>query len=237
MNSFRRCLCALVFTLPLVAGPAIAGDDHRENDEIVLQLVEESWVETKSARVILQLKALLTDGDDSKATLDPNTLFGEVAMAAWQITRFQRGQTDTGFEQWVILAEARLPQSALTGIYDRVKDTSSRGRTMRVVGVDFTPSLAERQVTAAKLRAVIYQHAADEAAQVAKVLPGRGFRVHQVDFAHGGMPQPIRVRSQARETKAYAAQAIQADTGGNGSVAERLVMSATVVIAADPKAE
>jgi hypothetical protein len=217
--------------LVLFVNPAWAEDHPRDPSQIVLQLVEEAWVETKSARVIVQLKTLLTGDKAAEPVVDPKSLFAPVAAAEWQMTSFQRGQTDTGFEQWVIVAEARLPQSALTGIYDRVKQASSRGQTVSVRKIDFTPSLAERQATAALLRAALYARAAAEAERVAAVFPDRGFQMHRVDFNNGGVPQPVMMRRQVRDERAYAVQAKQG--GYAPSVAERLILQATVVVAAD----
>lgn len=215
--------------LLLLATPAWADDGPKNPAQIVLQLVEEAWVETETARVVLQLKTLLTDEKAAEPVVDPKALFAPVADGDWHMTRFQRGQTDTGFEQWVIIAEARIPQTALTGIYDRVKQASSRGRTVSVREIDFTPSLAERQATAAKLRAALYRRAHDEAAAIAAVFPDREFEVFRVDFGGGAMPSPPVMRSMVRDERAGGLQAKQAGP----SVAERMVLHATVVVAAD----
>lgn len=218
--------------LLFLATPAWADNEPKDPAQIVLQLVEEDWVETDTARVVLQLKTLLTDGAEAEPVVDPKAMFAPVADADWQMTRFQRGQTDTGFEQWVIVAEARVPQSALTGIYDRVKAATSRGRSMSVVEIDFTPSLAERQATAAKLRAALYKRASAEAATIAKQFPDRGFQVQRVDFHDGGQPQPVMMRTQAASEGGYADRAKQM-AGYSPAVAERLVLSATIVVASD----
>jgi hypothetical protein len=216
--------------------PAFADDrDRPEPAQIVLNLVQEAWVETDTARVVLQLKTLLTGDDAAEPVVDPKELFAPIAAADWQMTRFQRGQTDTGFEQWVILAEARVPQTALTGIYDRVKDASSRGRAFSVAGIDFTASLAERQATAAALRAVLYARAAAEAEAVTEIFPDRGFQVHRINFAGQGSPQPVMMRAQAAEDRRFAVKASAGGGGGGPSVAERLVMQATVVIGSAEK--
>lgn len=215
--------------LLLLAMPASADDRPEQPAQIVLQLVEEAWVETNTARVVLQLKTLLTDDKSAEPAVDPKALFAPVADGDWHMTRFQRGQTDTGFEQWVIVAEARIPQTALTGIYDRVKEASSRGRTFSVREIDFTPSLAERQATAAKLRAALYKRAYDEAAAVADIFPDRGFQVHRVDFGGGGMPAPVMMRAVAEDARGFAGGAKQAGP----SVAERMVLHATVIVASD----
>lgn len=223
----KKLLAAIVLlVLPV---QALAEDHSRDPAQVALQMVEEAWVETQTARVIVQLKTLLTGDKAAEPVVDPKAIFAPVADGDWQMTRFQRGQTDTGFEQWVIVAEARIPQSSLTGIYDRVKDASSRGRTISVQHIDFSPSLAERQATAAKLRAALYKRAADEAAAIDAVFPDRGFAVHRIDFLPGGMPQPVMMRAQAEDARAFAGRAAKAGP----TLSERMVLQATVIIAAD----
>ena len=235
MTRILATLAVLLLVSPAWADGERMGDGREDPAQIVLQLVEEAWVETKSARVVVQLKTLLTEAKTAEPLVDPKTLFAPVAGADWQMTSFQRGQTDTGYEQWVIVAEARLPQAALTGIYDRVQAASSKGRTVSVLEIDFTPSLAERQATAAALRAALYQRAAAEAKQIAAVFPDRGFQVHRVEFNNDGVPQPVIMRSQARDERTFAVQAKQAG-GYAPSVAERLILQATVVVASGGKA-
>lgn len=220
-----------VVMLALASMASAVADDRRTGGRIVLQLVEEAWAETQTARVAIMLKILLTDDSASGATVEPTTLLDQVAAGDWRVSSFHREQTDTGFEQWVIVAEARLPQSALTGIYERVKQASERGRSLSVLEIDFTPSLAEQEATAAALRAAIYARAAAEAAAVADVFPDRDFRVHRVSFND---PQPRPVPMEARALRSMAADAQPTPDGGGGPpVSERLVMQATVVIAAD----
>lgn len=218
-----------VIGILMLSIPAWADDHRKDSSQIVLQLVEEAWVETKTARVVLQLKTLLTDDKAAEPIVDPKTVFGPVADGDWQMTQFHRGQTDTGFEQWVIVAEARVPQTALTGIYDRVKQASSRGRSFSVRNIDFTPSLAERQATAAKLRVALYKRAAKEAAAIASVFPDRGFAVHRVDFGGAAIPAPVMRRAQAEDARSYSGQAKQAGP----SVSERMVLRAAVIVASE----
>ncbi len=219
-------------SLCVFMSPAWANDQPKDPAQVVLQLLEEDWVETATARVVLQLKTLLTDDAGAEPVVDPKAMFAPVGDADWQMTRFQRGQTDTGFEQWVIVAEARVPQSALTGIYDRVKKATSRGRSMSVLEIDFSPSLAERQATAAKLRAALYNRASAEAAAIAKEFPDRGFKVYRVDFHNDDQPRPVMMRPQASAERSLDDQAKQPARYGP-AVAERLVLGATVVVASD----
>src|SRR3546814_9885972 len=100
-----------------------------------------------------------------------------------------RSRDASGLERWRVTAEIRVPESALGGIYDKARQLSKPGQQLEVNDVDFSPTLAERQATAATLRADIYRRAAAEAAEAAKVWPARGRRVHRADFANAGIPR------------------------------------------------
>jgi uncharacterized protein YggE len=131
----------------------------------------------------------------------------------------------------VIVAEARLAKGLLAGLYDRAKDASEKGRVVRVAQIDFTPSLREREATAAQLRQAVYARAAAEAKAVATQFPEQGFRVHQVQFQGG--PMPMVMAAQARgQVRTMRAESAKADVGGGEQVSELMMLSATVVIAA-----
>jgi len=228
----RNALLAALIALASLAAPAArAGDTLPPPDQIVLTVTEEAWVETETARVSVEIKTLITNEDARAAAANPQAILDRIGLGDWHVTGSYRQQTDTGFEQLLVVAEVRLPQTALSGIYERAKTASEKGRTVRVMGVDFSPSLAEREATAAKLRQAVYARAADEAKAVAAQFPDQGFRVHQVQFQDGGgvpVPMPTKARMLAMDARAEAAP-----TAGSGQqVSERMVLSASVVIAA-----
>jgi len=225
----QRLFLAILLSLCALSVSARANDALPPPDQIVLTVTEEAWVETETARVIVQVKSLITDANTGEMAASPLAILDKVAAGHWRMTNSHRRQTDTGFEELVIVAEARLAKGLLSGLYDRAKDASEKGRVVRVAQIDFTPSLREREMTAAKLRQAIYARAAAEAKAVAAQFPDQGFRVHQVQFQGGPMPMPAQARSQVRAMRAEAAKA---DFGDGEQVSERMVLSATVVIAA-----
>ena len=226
-----QALAALLAVALAAAAPA-AAEQPPPSDRIVLTVTEEAWVETDTARVVVQINSLLTDATAQEAAANPTAILDKVALGHWYITGSHRQQTDTGFERLLIVAEARLGQDALSGLYDKAKAASEKGREVRVLAVDFSPSLAEREATAAKLRQAVYAKAAAEAKAVAELFPSQGFRVHEVNFQGGGpvaaVPRNVRSKAMAMSTEAME------DAGGSpgDQVSERMILSATVVIAA-----
>jgi hypothetical protein len=226
----QRLFLAILLSVCAFSLSARANDALPPPDQIVLTVTEEAWVETETARVIVQVKSLITDANAGDVAANPLAILDKVALGHWRMTSSNRRQTDTGFEELVIVAEARLAKNLLAGLYDRAKAASEKGRVVQVAQIDFTPSLGEREVTAAQLRQAIYARAAAEAKAVATQFPEQGFRVHQVQFQGG--PMPMVMAAQARgQVRTMRAESAKADAGGE-QVSERMTLSATVVIAA-----
>ncbi len=227
-----RTLLLAALLMFVAAMPARAQDGLPPADRIILTVSEEAWVKTETARVIAQIKTLITSQSASEVAANPAAILEKVGIGHWYITGSNRQQTDTGFEQLLVVAETRLAQSSLAGIHDRAKGVSEKGRTVQILAIDYSPSLAEREVTAAQLRQAIYARAAAEAKSVAAQFPDQGFRVHQVQFQDGGVPTPMPARSVRARTMMVQADASGAESGDGQQVSERMTMMATVVIAA-----
>lgn len=210
----------------------VNADGEQPTDQIVLRLESEGWVETKTARVVAVVQTVISgDSAQSEARGVPAILEDLAKQGDWRVVHFDRRRDASGLERWRITAEARLPEAALAGLYDRAKSISKPGRQVDVAQIDFTPTLAEREETAARLRADIYRRARAEAEAVSVIWPTRGFRVQRVDFdSDGGQPRPMPMVQRM----AASAPAEKADFGGGESnaVTERMVVGATVVLAA-----
>lgn len=226
-----RILAGAALMLALLLAPPAAADSHGRGapmDEIVLQLAAEKRVVTTTARVTASVDATIGpdgphSGEEASALLDDL-----VEGVEWQVMRFDRSRDSSDLERWRIVAEARIPEAQLAGIYERARAISRPGTQVRIGDVDFSPTLEARQETLAELRAEIYRRAAAEAEAVGAVWPDRAFRVHRIDFAGTEtMPQPRAM--VARMMTAEAAAAAPDSVG----VAELMRLDAVVVIAAD----
>ncbi len=235
MTILPRTIPAALLGLTLVGGTALAPAALAQriapppSDQVVLQLQAEEWVETKTAKLAVSVETVLSGEQAAQQAGKVPPVLNELAQGDWRVTSSDRSRDASGLERWRVMAEVRLPESALGGIYDKARQLSKPGQQLEVNEVDFSPTLAEREATAAKLRADIYRRAAEEAAEAAKVWPDQGFRVHRVDFETAGMPRPVQRMSMAKgDMQAMAAPAAAEAYG----VSERLVLRATVVLAA-----
>ncbi|MFN4090370.1 MAG: hypothetical protein ACK4QW_15180 [Alphaproteobacteria bacterium] len=229
-----RRLPSALLGLALLSTPAAAqpiGPFPPPPDQIVLQLQAEGWIETRTAKLVASVEIVLAGEQAVQQTGRVPPVLNELAQGDWRVTRSDRSRDASGLERWRITAEVRLPETAMGGIYDRARQLSKPGQQLEVHEVDFSPTLAERETTAAGLRAEIYRRAAEEASETAKVWPDRGFRVQRVDFAGVAHPRPM-YRQQAMRADAPQAMMAASPEAGDMGVSERMVLTATVVLAA-----
>lgn len=228
---------AMLLATALASSPAMADAAPRPNDEIVLQLSTEGWVDTKSARITAVVQKVLS-GDEAANTGDrvPAALNELAPDAEWHVVRFDRSRDESGLERWRITAETRLPESELGGIYDRARNLSQPGQQIQIADVDFTPTLAEREAAAAQLRAAIYREAQAEVKRVAEAFPDAGYRVTRVDFVFNAAPIRLHAQDAVARAAPMAMQAAESKFAEQG-VSERMVLNATVTIGAPPPAD
>lgn len=224
-------LATLLLSVPLAAQAQPAGRHGPADDEIVLRLEAEGWVETQTAKLIVAIDMALQSGEIADARAQVNdTLGGLVAGVDWRTTRFSRQMDSAGLERWQVVAEARVPEAKLAGVHDKAKNASKPGLSVRVADIDFTPTLAEHTAVESALRAELYRQTKEELARLADIFPDRDYRVRMIDFQAAGLPSPrpaMMVRGMASES----ASAMKDQAGGEGlSVSRRIVQSATVIL-------
>lgn len=206
-----------------------------EPDTIALSLSAEDWVETKTAKVTARVDATLAGdkaGDARGEALE--ALAGAAEDAQWRITGFNRSQDASGLERFSITAETRLPEAQLSGLAERAERRSRPGLKARILNVDFTPTRAEREAKLAELRAKIYADVAAELARVNAAYPDRDYRVRDLSVGLTGappVPQPRRARAMSADAMMATAEA--AFVGGGASVSQKLVVNASVLLAAE----
>jgi hypothetical protein len=217
--------------LALLIGPVAARAEDKPEDAVSLELSAEGWVDTKTARVVAVIDAGGTAEQLAGARADiQKTLVALAKDGEWHMTRFDRSQDPAGLERWRVEAETRLPEAALGGLADRARTASKPGQQVRIAAVDFTPTLAEREDAVASLRSLLYRRAADEAKRASEGLPGKPYRVRQIDFAIDGGPGPVPM--QMRAAMAKPGEAVSADAGQGAAVSQRLTLRARVTLAA-----
>ena len=229
----KPALTALVAASLLFAG-AMGADAQTlpRQDEIVLELSAEDWVETETAKVVVAVDLAITAGNFGAARAEVERDLKNIsAKAKWRLTRFNKLRDEAGYERWRVLAEARVPGSVLSSLGPTISGASRPGRGFRIQRIDYTPTLGEREAALASLRARLYAEASREIATINKAFPGRGFRVGIIDFTSQAMIGRPMMDSN-RGARMMATQANGAAPLPSTAVAEKLIVDARVILAA-----
>lgn len=231
----RYCLSLALAVLMLFAAPQVVRADTVRDDLVTLDLSLEKWVETESATVTVAADLAVKAGGFGAARQAVKEDLAKISgKAAWRLTGYDRLRDEAGFERWRITAEARLPGAELGGLGSSVKGLGEAGRSYAVLGIDFTPTLAEREAAMAELRAEIYKKAAEELDRLKAVYPDRGYRVAAIHFQTGSMPRPM----PAQMMRAESAPKLASDgAAGGDSVAQKAELRASVRFAAEVRSD
>lgn len=225
----------------LTVGPALIAPSSalaetaivRDAGDVVLKLAVEDWVNTKTAKVRLVVNATMDGEKSGKVRTEALTALARVAKVDWQVTGFYQSLEASGLERWQINVEARIDEPKLGGIRDRVRSASRKGMKISVQGIDFVPTLAEREKTNAGLRRWIYKKVAEEIAVLNSVFPDRVYRASAIDFVGRTVARArprMMTKSARMETMAMADAAPAAV-----SVGTLMKLRANVVLSTDAK--
>lgn len=161
-------------------------------NSVKLQLQAEQWISTKTALVNIIINAAVTDKGIEKIQSEVmNKLNSLSTTNDWHVLSFDRQLDKSGLESIQIIAQARLPQSALANLRDKTKSMSKPGETYSLNSVQFTPSEEEIRLANVNLRNNIYQQTKDEIDTLNKAYPQQKFYLHQIDFQAPPMPMPM----------------------------------------------
>jgi hypothetical protein len=232
----KRLMAAAALFFASLAGVAHSGTAWADspNDAMVMTLAAEGWVETKTARVVAVADVAIAAKDRGAVRERINGVLKKLAPDAdWRVSRFDRSQDSAGLEHWNAAAETRLPEASLGGLDERAKGQSQPGLQVRILSVQFVPTLAERETALNDLRGNIYEQAKAEADRLSKIWPERGYRVVRVDFMEENppvRPVPYMAAPQAAVVRNQASDAADALDAGL-AVAQKLTLKAQVTIA------
>ncbi|MDF1793156.1 MAG: hypothetical protein P1U88_14665 [Thalassobaculaceae bacterium] len=230
----RLPIAALLAASLLLAAPVRAdetGPITRQgvaDDEVVLMLEVEDWVETSSATVRIAADLAVEAGAFGAARADlVATLTGLGIDTTWRIVQFDKRADDAGFERWSVTAEARVPEAALSDLSAKATQATKPGRALRVAAIDFSPTLAEQEAITDVLRARIYARVGTEITALNAAFADRSFRVRLIDFTQSFRPMAMAAKSEAQFLRADAAAG-----GGGLAGAEKATLTARVHLAA-----
>ena len=201
-------------------------------DSVTLDLSAEDWVQTATAKIIVQIDAAVPGSDAGKVRADMmKAVNGLVSGAQWRFSAFDRSQDQSGLERSHAELETRLKEAELAGLADKAKNESRPGLQLRLSEVDFTPTLAETEAVKASLRNQIYGQVNEEMKRLNTAEPDRKFRIAGIDFtAPEAAPTP-RPMMHMQAMAAPAAPAME-EPVQPVTVQQKLQLEAHVVLAA-----
>lgn len=231
--SFSLWMGAL--SLPAAAEVLPFPAQQRVLNKISYQSTVEKWATTNTARVTINMDAMLDKVGLSNINNYVVANLNKIAAdAGWHVTQFNRSQDKSGLETLHVEAEARLPQTALAGLRDKAKGISKSGETYTVGDIDFAPDLQEVEKTHAAARADIYAQVKEEIARLNALYPDQHYFLHQLDF----IPQPVAMmnKMQMMAVGSNMAQP-EASPPMSISVNAKVVETAQAIIAAEVSAK
>lgn len=203
----RYLLPSVLLAVLLCMPQARAEEAPRPDDRVVFDLSAEDWVTTKTARVTVHVDAAVNGAASGTMRADMQKAVEAMAQGEWRLTQFNRGQDQTGLERWNADFEARLAENLLGGLGDNAKKQSKAGMQLSVQNIDFSPTLDETEAVRSSLRAQIYKKAADQLTALNSALPGRAYRIADIDFSSdyvAVVPQMMHARGLAMSAMAPA---------------------------------
>ena len=153
MRNFKSAVLVLAVCAASVVSTAFADNDAQPLlSKVQIQLTDQQWVSTKTAKVMINVNAVLQSSGlselQNKVTSDLKGLY----EADWHITGYNRSQDSSGLERASLQAEARLPEGSIAGLRDKVKALSSPGQKFTILSIDYSPSFAELSEANSNLR-------------------------------------------------------------------------------------
>lgn len=220
----------LLLALPaLMASTGFAADVDKCNplDRISFQVTARQWINTHTAVVKVNINATLTNKNLVTARNDIMKNLSQIAKGDWHLTEFNRSQDSSGLEKLNVMAEARIDQSGLTGIYQQAKTVSQPGASYQIAAIDFKPSLEEIQQARASLREKLYHQVDNEISNINKNYQNQHYSLYQLSFSNGNAPvEPRLYKGRQLNTMAMAA-------APSLEVSNELTMTAVAVAASN----
>jgi len=241
----RPSLSALALVLFLALSPVSAhAEGVKPDDTVSFDLSAESWVSTKSAQVTLNVAAAVSSSNAGSTRTNMAKAVDDVVKADWRLTSFNRMQDPTGMERWSASYEARIPENNLNGLAEKAKALSKTGMQLTIGQIDFSPTLEETQTALSQLRTEIYKQANEQLTTLNTSIPARGYRIASITF-NGQQRHPMFMEQNMRVAKAMRStgSSLMSPASDDASTesasmarAEKLVLTAQITLAAEPKA-
>lgn len=221
----------MIMPLLLISGLCLAKDQLSSLNTVKLQLNDEAWVSTKTAKLVIAIDATLNNSHLANIQSQLLANLKKIAQTEdWHITQFNRTRDQSKLERLQVLAEARIPEAELASVSKRVEAVSKPGAAYRIIAIEFTPSMAEIEKVRTELRSKIYKQVKIELTDLNTIYPDAHYFVHDIHFREDIAPAINR-----NKMLLFAAQNLPAHGGTNEAssmqVSNQLQLAADVTLA------
>ncbi|WP_419418765.1 hypothetical protein ACNVED_09400 [Legionella sp. D16C41] len=228
---------AVLFLLPSLTFSDICQADSAL-DKVAFQVSARQWVTTQTALLTININATLTNADLVKARADIMTNLNKVASGDWHITQFDRSQDSSGLEKLFVEAQVRIPQAALTNVYQNAKSVSQPGSTYTISAIDFKPSIEEIQQVKAQVRQRLYKLVNAELTRLNNTYKTQHYSVSDLYILDGDNPNPTPQQPRAYQAKQMInTMALGSAAAPTIAVSNEIIMSAIVEVASNRSME
>jgi hypothetical protein len=194
-----RILSVLMGLVLVNMANAVYGDDIPDPlNQVQMTLSAETWAKTSTARVTVTVEAILKQSalGEMHKTIEQKLI--KISNAApWHITTFDRQKDKSDLERLTVVAEARLPESALPDARKHAEDLSKEGEKYTVSSIEFVPSLADMEAAKQSVRDQIYAQAKAELVKLNALYPEQHYFLFLVNF-NSENPMPVVARQNMR---------------------------------------
>lgn len=197
MSSSFKALSFFLLTLLALPSFAVAQmAPPAQFNRIYYQFTQERWASTNTAKVTVNFDAALNkNGLDNVNQYVLANLNKIADKAAWHIVEFTRTKDTTELEKLHVVAEARLPDTALAGVRDKAKAISKPGEAYTIADIDFSPSNEELEKAHMDARSAIYEQTKQEIARLNATYPDQKYFLNEIRF---NAPQVMPMMGIAR---------------------------------------
>lgn len=194
-------------------------------NKVTLQFTAEQWAATKTALVNININVAVSDKGLEKIHSQVIAKLNSLSKQDWHLISYERTQDKSGLESVQITAQARLPETELSGLRDKTKAVSRPGETYTIDSIQFSPSESEMRDAQNILRENIYQQAKAELARLNRIYPDQKYTIHDINFISMVYPMAAQNVMLAKADGSKRSPLV---------VSDKLNLSATVVLAASP---
>ena len=126
-------------------------------DDAQLNLSVEDWISSDSAEVVVKINAS-TNGTESTNLRDE--IFNGLNQLAddvdWRFVKVDRSISQSGLEDWVFFARARIADKGMSNINSRAKSLGRAGLKYKIASVNYVPTKEAYEELYSSLRQKVY---------------------------------------------------------------------------------